>query len=76
MEVTPRYKLFTLLTLLTLFILFKLLYTACLYIWLGKVRMLLEWADGLLSKILGLDWTGLDWMDGWIPLRLLVLTML
>ena len=28
MEVTLRYKLFTLLTLLTLFILFKLLYTA------------------------------------------------
>ena len=53
MEVAPRYNLFKLFTLLTLFILFKLLYTACLYIWLGKVRMLLEWADGLLSKMLG-----------------------
>ena len=31
---------------------------------LGKVRTLLEWADGLLSKMLD----GLDWMV--IPLRL------
>ena len=45
----------------------KLFYTAytlaCMPVLLGKVRLLLEWADGLLSKILS-DWTGLDgWMD-------------
>ena len=37
----------------------------CLYILLGKVRKLLEWADGLLSKFLG------EWVMEWIPLRLL-----
>ena len=37
------------------------------YILLGKVGTLLEWADGLLSKMLELV-TGVDgWMDGWIP---------
>ena len=51
--ITKRYTLFTL---------FKLLYTAqtvaCLpiYILLGKVRTLLEEAEGLLSKML-------DWVD-------------
>ena len=52
------FALFTLFTLFTLFILFilsKLLYTAlteaCASIYIGgKVRTLLEWADGLLSK--------------------------
>ena len=34
---------------------------ACMpiYILLGKVRTLLEWADALLSKC----WTGVEWMD-------------
>ena len=36
---------------------------------LGNVRTLLEWADGLLTKMLG---DGVDW-SGWIPLRLLLL---
>ena len=54
-----------------LFILFKLLFTAetvacmpnCLYILLKNVRMLLEWADALLSK----KW---EWVtsDGWYRL--------
>ena len=62
-KVAPRYKL---LTLLTLFKLLKLLYTAkilaCMhiYIYLGKVRTLLELADGLLSKMLGDGWIGVD----------------
>ena len=52
MDVAPRFKL---LTLLTMFILFKPLYTAktmhvCLYILLGKVRMLLEWPCGKCAK--------------------------
>ena len=42
-----------------------------LYILLGKVRTLLEWADAPLSKKWGVGWTGwmegLDgWMDGWM----------
>ena len=32
------------------------------YIFLGKVKTLLEGADALLRTVLG-DWTGLDWMD-------------
>ena len=64
MDVEPRYTLLTLLTLLTimtlftLFILFKLLYiaetVACMpiFIMLGKVRTLMEWADGVMSKML------------------------
>ena len=35
--------------------------TLYVYIFLGKVRTLLEWADGLTSKML--DWTELD---GWM----------
>ena len=31
---------------------------------IGKVRTLLEWTDGLLSKMLD----GMDWMDGCYPL--------
>ena len=27
--------------------------------------MLLEWADGLLSKMLGDGWSGVEWMDGY-----------
>ena len=42
---------YTLLTLLTLFSLKQ--QHVCLYILLGKVRTLLEWADELLSKMLG-----------------------
>ena len=45
------FTMFTLFSLFTVFILFDLL-------------LLLEGADGLLSKILG------DGLDGWIPLRL------
>ena len=64
MDVAPCYTLFTL---FTLFILFKLFYTAysgmfaCISILLRKVETLLEWADGLLSKML--DWAELD---GWM----------
>ena len=66
MEVAPRYTLLTLLTLFTLFTLFTLLKQqhVCLYILLGKVRTLLEWDDGLLSK----KWDRMEWV---IPLRLL-----
>ena len=39
-----------------------------LYILLGKVKTLLERADALLKRNVGL-WT--RWMSGWIPLRLL-----
>ena len=67
---------FTLLILLILFSLHCLYYSSCftllkekhvcLYTLLGKVRLLLEWVDELLSKMVG-EW--MDWMDGWIPLR-------
>ena len=33
----------------------------CLYILLGKVRTLLEWADELLSKM----WEWVSGVDGW-----------
>ena len=38
------------------------MYAYCLYILLGKVRMLMKWADGLLSKKWSeVDgWTGVD----------------
>ena len=35
-------------------------YHGCLYILLEKVRMLSEWAEGLLSKMLGDGWIGVD----------------
>ena len=69
MEVALRYKLLSLLTVLTLFLLLTLftIQTAlhcsnsslyvCLYIMLRKVRTLLDWAHGLLSKIS--EWTRL-----------------
>ena len=73
--------LFTLLTLLTLLTWFALLtlftnnietafpllkhWHVCLYLLLGKVRMLLEPANELLKK----SWTG--WVMDWIPLRFL-----
>ena len=60
---------YTLLTLVTLFILFKLLYTAqtvtCVpvYILLGKVRTLLEWADDEpLRKMFGVWVSGVEFM--------------
>ena len=43
----------------------------CLYILLGKVRTLMEWADGLLSKMWGDGLDGSGWIDGYIPFRLL-----
>ena len=78
MEVAPCYTLLTLFTLFALFALFTLFNTVyniqialpCLNssiyvcILLGKVRTLWEWADGLLSKMLG------DGVYGWMgPLR-------
>ena len=73
MEVAPHYTLLSLFTLFTLFLLFKLLYSsiACMYAYMpiyidyiiGRVRTLLKWADGLLSKMLD-GWSG--WMDNWM----------
>ena len=79
MEVAPRYTQLTLFTLLTLFntaftvyiiqtALHRLTNSMYAYILLGEVRRLLEWADALLSKMLG-DWMdGMEWMD--TPLRM------
>ena len=76
-ELASRYTVFTLFSLFelfTLFILFKLFYTAKteaqlpkhIYILLGDIRTLLEWAS---EQNVGsrTGWTGGDW----VPLRLL-----
>ena len=62
MDVAPRYTLLRLFTLLTLFSLCFFCFNSLnssmyAYILLGKFRMLLEWADGLLSKM----W---EWVSG------------
>ena len=36
-----------------------------MYILLEKVRMLLEWADGLQTKMLDGWWSEVEWMDGY-----------
>ena len=77
MEIAPRYTLFTLSTLFntvdTVYTIQTALHLHCLnssmyayiytYILLGKVRMLLEWVDGLLSRMLEcMDKMG-EWID-------------